>query len=979
MQSFHKRVIKSCQPGKSGGYLADHEIAQLQGVAAMIKSRLLLSPALTLLMMTPAFAPLPALAQSATATGEAVKKTTATIPFEKYKLKNGLEVILSEDHRLPLVAVNIWYHVGPANERPDRTGFAHLFEHMMFEGSKHVGAKAHFKNLEAAGASDINGTTDFDRTNYFETLPSNQLELALWLESDRMGYLRETLDREKLANQRDVVRNERRQSIENTPYGLVEEEIYHQLFPKGHPYYASVIGSHTDIEAARLADVREFFRQYYSPNNASIAIVGDFDKEKAKALVEKYFGTLPSGPPVPKIEATTPPITSEKRKVVPDQVELPRIYMAWITAPIFKPGSAEAELIARILGGGKSSRLYKKLVYEKRIAQDVSVENSPYILGSAFMIRATAKAGVKPEELEKAINEELDEFRKNGPTARELEGARNSIEAQIISRLESLGGFGGVADRLNQYNQFLGDPGYLPRDLERYDRATTADLKAVADKYLQNNSRVVVYGVPGKKVIEDVAQTSADSEKEQAPPAAGAPAEPWRATAPKPGPEPKLHLPTPTTFQLKNGLKVYLLERHNLPIVSAELAVLSGTDTNPVNKPGLSSFTSEMLDYGTTKRSAIQVADDAELIGAQVGAFAAADSANVAVRTLTKTADSAFDIFSDIACHPAFDSKEIERLRSIEMTKVKQEKDEPRAVARRVLYKELYGANSPYGYVDIGTLESVKSFTRDDLEKFYHTGFVPTRSALIIVGDMTDAQAHTFAEKYFGQWKGDGAPPPPVEVKKEVSREIYIVNKDAAPQTALYVGTIGLARSNPDYIPADVMNKAFGGMFSARLNMNLREEHGYTYGAHSRFVDRRGPGPFVAAADVRTNITGPAVGEIFKEVDRMHTTPLSPQELQMAKDNISLSLPGQFETSWSAIHTLSNLHVYGLPLDYYSLLPGKINAVTDADVTRIVDKYLKPLNMLVVAVGDRAKIEPELKQLNLGKIQELDNEANPLK
>src|SRR5690348_1928861 len=344
----------------------------------------------------------------------AQQKTQAPLPqikYEKYKLKNGLDVILYEDHRLPLVAVNLWYHVGPANEREGRTGFAHLFEHMMFEGSQHVGPKAHFRYLEGAGASDINGTTDFDRTNYFETLPSNQLELALWLESDRMGYLLGTLDREKLANQRDVVRNERRQTTENTPYGLVDEQVYHQLFPKEHPYYADVIGSHEDIEAARLADIREFFGQYYSPNNAGLVIAGDIDPANAKALVEKYFGSIPSGPPVPKIAAKTPAITGEKRTVVTDQVELPKVYMAWITPTAFQPGDAETALLAQILGGGKSSRLYKKLVYEKQIAQDVLVYLQSLRLGSVLELQCTAKPGVKLADLEKTIDEEFAAIR----------------------------------------------------------------------------------------------------------------------------------------------------------------------------------------------------------------------------------------------------------------------------------------------------------------------------------------------------------------------------------------------------------------------------------------------------------------------------------------------------------------------------------------------------------------------------------------
>src|SRR5712691_10028453 len=424
----------------------------------------------------------------------AAKPAALVVPqlkFEKYKLDNGLEVIFSEDHRLPLVAVNIWYHVGPANERPGRTGFAHLFEHMMFEGSQHVGPKAHFRYLETAGASDINGTTDFDRTNYFETLPSNQLELALWLESDRMGYLPDKLDQANLSNQQDVVRNERRQSLENTPYGVVEEGLFHQLFPKGHPYYGEVIGSHADIQSAKLADVRNFFKLYYAPNNASLAIVGDFDPEKARELVQKYFGPLKHGEDVPKIKAHTPPITSERHVVIQDNVQLPRVSMAWLTSPIFKPGDSEADLAATSLGGGKSSRLYKKLVYEKQIAQDVAVNQQSLILGSVFEVQATAKAGVKPEDLEKAINTEMGAFRKEGPTAAELTRARNVIESRIIAGLETLGGFGGVADRLNSYNHYLGTPDFLAADIARYENSTTESIQAFAQGQLNGNQREI--------------------------------------------------------------------------------------------------------------------------------------------------------------------------------------------------------------------------------------------------------------------------------------------------------------------------------------------------------------------------------------------------------------------------------------------------------------------------------------------------------
>src|ERR1700744_24677 len=387
----------------------------------------------------------------------AAPETAPEIKYERYKLNNGLEVILHEDHKLPIVAVDLWYHVGPVKERAGRTGFAHLFEHMMFEGSKHVGEKAHFKYLEGAGASDINGTTSYDRTNYFETLPSNQLELALWLESDRMGFLLETLDRAKLTNQRDVVRNERRQG-EGTPYELADEEVGHLLFPKTHPYYGNVIGSHADIEAARLNDVRDFFKHYYIPNNASVAIAGDFDRAQVKALVAKYFGPIPRGPAVEKPSVTTPPIESERRATVTDTVQLPRVSVAWLTPEAYKPGDAEADFFTRILGGGKTSRLYRTLVYEQQIAQSAKCENESLILTSMAQCDVVARPGVKPEDLEAAIDKQINLLRDQGPTQAELDAARTGFLTEKVLGIQRIGGFCGVAYMVDRYKQNLTDP-----------------------------------------------------------------------------------------------------------------------------------------------------------------------------------------------------------------------------------------------------------------------------------------------------------------------------------------------------------------------------------------------------------------------------------------------------------------------------------------------------------------------------------------
>jgi len=916
-------------------------------------------------------------AKSKAAAGKPAPLEVPQLKFEKYKLENGLDVILSEDHRLPLVAVNLWYHVGPANELPGRTGFAHLFEHMMFEGSKHVAGSAHNRYLEAAGASDINGTTDFDRTNYFETLPSNQLELAIWLESDRMGYLPDQLSQANLSNQQDVVRNERRQSLENAPYGVVEEGLFHQLFPKDHPYYAEVIGSHADIQAAKLEDVRNFFKLYYAPNNASLAIVGDFDPDHARELVEKYFGPLKRGEDVPKIKARTPAIASERRAVVHDNVQLPRIYMAWLTSPIYKPGDAEADLGATILGGGKSSRLYKKLVYQKQIALDVAVTQQSLILGSIFEVQATARPGVKPEDLEKAINAELDTFRTGGPTAAELNRARNVLESRIIERLETLGGFGGVADRLNSYNHYLGTPDFLAADIGRYENASVAAIQAFAQGQLNSNQRVVVYGVPGKPDLgPDVPAPKAEAKG--AAQGGGEPANQdaaWRKDPPKAGTASALHLPVPEQFKLANGLTVLYNERPGLPLVTAGLVLRAGSGANPIDRPGLAGMTARMLQQGTATRSATQIADRAADLGATLSSRASTDSSMIATQSLSRSFPDALELLADVALHPSFPQTEIERVRSERLAALVQEKDDPFSVAFRVAAAALYGAHHTYGYLESGTAESVKAISRDDLLHFWQQNYSPNDAALIVSGNVKLASLKPLLEKAFGEWSAGKASASAVGTAEGTDARLILVDRPGAPQSTLVCFSAGVARSTPDYAAIEVMNTELGGLFSSRINMNLREQHGYTYGAGSFFSYHRAAGLFGSYAGVRTDVTAPATSELFKELRRMRDAPMNADEISLAKDSNTRSLPGRFERGTDAAASFAELFTYDLPLDYYSKLPETFNAVTADQAQAAAQKYIIPEKMIVLAVGDRGKIEEEMKKLNLGKVEIRDTEG----
>ncbi|MEC5215958.1 zinc protease [Actimicrobium sp. GrIS 1.19] len=906
---------------------------------------------------------------------------TAALPqvaYEKYTLPNGLDVILVENHRLPLTAVNLWYHVGPANEEPGLTGFAHLFEHMMFAASKHVPRGSADKLLEGAGATDSNGSTDFDRTNYFDTVPSNQLELALWVHADRMGYLLDVLDQKALTNQIDVVRNERRQSTENTPYGIVEEAMFHQLFPKEHPYYASIIGSHTDIQSAKLGDIKNFFTRYYRPNNASLVIVGDLDKVRTKALVAKYFGSFKRGPEVVKPHVVTPPITAERRIVVTDQVELPRVYNAWLTTPAYQPGDAELSIAGQILGGGKSSRLYKSLVYDKQIAQEVSAQQASNGLTSMFVISVTARPGHDAKEIEAAINEQLQKLRTDGPDDKEVERARNTIETAMLTRLEKVGGEG-MANQLNQYNQYLGDPGYLPKDIERYRKVSAADVKRVVNAQLGVNARVVVYGIPGPKELGPEVPTPALGKIAAVPNTSVNKDEPWRRKVPKGEPLKAFALPEGSRFKLANGLTVIHNFNPALPLVAAELVVRSGSDANPLDKPGLASFTAQMLEEGTTSRSAPQIADELAQLGAFMGATSSADASTVSALSLKANFGKTLDLLADVTLRPSFPVEEVERSRSSRLGELSQEHENAPAVAVRIERLALYGKQHPYGTVELGTEAAIKGTAKADLDAFWKQHYVPANAALVVSGDITLEDLKALAETRFGAWKGEGGKAVSFGPAQPTAAKVVLVDKPDAPQTAIRVATIGVARDSPDFAALQVMNAALGGLFTSRINSNLREDKGYTYGTKSAFEYHRMPGPFAVAGSIRTDVTGPAVAEIFKEVRGMIARPMATGELANARNSQILSLPGRFENNQSISASLANIYIYDLGLDYYTGLPKRFAAVTGAQTQAVAAKYLKPDNLIVIGVGDKAKILPQLEKLKLGPVELRDADGNVLK
>ncbi|HEX8720282.1 MAG TPA: insulinase family protein [Pyrinomonadaceae bacterium] len=1025
----------------------------------------LLTAALLALLCAPA---LPALAQKGKAKGGAktggaaaaaapVANTLPPINYTQFFLPNGLRVILHEDHSTPIVGVNVWYHVGSKNEVPGKTGYAHLFEHMMFQGSKNYD-NDYFKPLQESGAT-LNGSTNPDRTNYWEVLPSNFLELALFMEADRMGGLLEALTEGKLANQRDVVKNEKRQNYDNRPYGLVGARVNEFLYPPEHPYHWLTIGSLDDLTVASMDDIKNFFRTYYVPNNATLAIAGDFDPAEARRLVEKYFGPVPKGPDVRPLAVKQPVLTKEERLDIEDRVQLPRVQVVWHSVPQYSKDEPALDTLAEVLGGGKSSRLYKSLVYEKQIAQQASAFNQSGELAGRFQITVTGKPNTTAAQLEAAVKEELEKFRANPPTAAELERAYNSREAAFVYGLQTVGGFGGKNDQLNAYATFVKDPGYFQKDLARYRAVRLADVKRVADAYL-TDKRLIVTVVPRASGASSAAGPAAGSPREgiatpaaqtgagpaapptgspqaaassarptttgdrpagaqpitrpeaaasqpagAAPPTSAAPGAAPRAGAgggggaqrppkktteapvdtsklPKPGPVPTFKLPPAERRTLSNGLEVLVVRHSELPIVAFDLVVKMGAAGDPAGQAGLASLTADMLDEGTKTRSSLEISDQFSDIGASLGVSSGWDSTTANLTTLKRHVDRALDLAADVLLNPSFPEKEFQRLRDQRLTGFRQRRDDAGQIASLVYASLLYGKNHPYGRPLGGDEESMRAITVADVRKFYETFYRPNNSTLIVVGDTTADEIVPKLERAFGHWEKAHVPAvdvsaAPVERDKPA---LYVVDRPGSAQSVIYAGHVGVPRSNPDYFPLLVMNNLLGGGFVSRINLNLREDKGYTYGARSFFDFRRGAGPFTATAPVQTAVTRESVFELMKELRGVRgEIPVTEQELEYAKQGIIRGFPRTFETPAQIADRLETVVTYDLPDTYFNSYIERIQAVTLDDVKRVANRYLQPGRMAVVVVGDRQKIEQGLRELEtLGEtITFVDTEGRP--
>lgn len=887
---------------------------------------------------------------------------TPKIEFEKYTLPNGLEVILHVDRKLPIVHVNQWYYVGSANERPGRTGFAHLFEHMMFQGSKNA-SRDYLKYVEAAGANllegGVNGTTNNDRTNYFATVPAGNLENLLWVESDRLATLTEALTKENLDNQRDVVKNERRQGLENQPYGRWYKVLGETMYPEGHPYQHTVIGSHEDLTAATEDDVREFFKTYYTPNNLSLVIAGDFDVAETKKLIEKYFGTIPAGPPLERPAKGVPSLDGEKFVKVNDRVPQARVYYGWHAPAYFDPGDAELELFATIMTDGLSARLNKALIYDRQLASNVVAFGGGQPLTGAFVMWATARPGVELAEIEKVIENEISKFAKEGPTQVELDRAKTKWEFNFIAGLERIGGFGGKADLLNQYNTFLGDPGKFEEDLARHRNVTVESIKNAVARYLDTKNRVRMHFVPEQSGRpSDVAID--------------------RSVEPPLGGDKPFNAPEVQSAKLENGLDVFVVSKPELPKVAVSLSTRAGSVADPAGKAGTASMTNRVIRRGTDSLSAIEIDERLGNLGTSIGGGAGRESGGLSMEVLTRNLDPAMAIMADIAMNPSFPQDEFEREKKQALDGLAQAASNPNAVANRVAYMLAFGKDHPYGRPTSGLPSTVEKITRDDLVAFHDRYWKPGSSALVFVGNLSLEEAVAKARQHFGSWSGGSAPTVNIPAANtSAAGKVYLIDRQGAAQTVVNHILRAPERRSDDYYALSLANTVYGGGFGTRLNLNLREDKGYSYGvfAFPNFLAK--DGIWLASGGVQTDKTKESAVEFMKELKYIAgEKPISKEELETARKARVRGYAQQFESYGRIAGQILALWQEGLPMTELQNEPEELGKLTLAEVNAVAQKYAKPSGTALLLVGDLSKIEQGIRELNLGEIVILDNEGN---
>jgi predicted Zn-dependent peptidase len=900
------------------------------------------------------------------------------IPYEQFTLSNGLRVVVHTDRKAPIVAVSIWYHVGSKDEPAGKTGFAHLFEHLMFNGSEHAPGD-YFAPMKQIGATDMNGTTWFDRTNYYESVPTGALETALFLESDRMGWLVGGIDQAKLDNQRSVVQNEKRQG-DNQPYGLVEYAQLTALFPEGHPYHHSTIGSMADLDAASLSDVKDWFRQKYGPNNAVLVLAGDIDVAAARPLAEKYFGNIPRGPNVTPTAAVIPTLAAPTSEVMKDHVATVRLYRDWVVPGLTDPDLVPLDVAARALGGLASSRLDNSLVKGEKLAVAVSASVQAFERVSLFEVTADVKPGVDPATVAARLDALIADFLKTGPTSDEVQRVATGEVSARIGGLESVGGGGGKAVALAEGLVYAGDAGFYKKQLAEYAAVTPAQVAAVARKWLSRP----VYALtvePGERSSYDEAKAAspasevrrvADGKASAKPAPISVPgASVDRSKLPAVGEIKDLRFPEVTHAKLNNGIDVTYVQRPGgVPVTRVSVSFDAGNAADPREKLGLQALTLAVLDEGTKTRNSIQIAEEKERLGASIGADTSMDRTTVGLAALTPNIVASLDLMADIIRNPAFAPAEIERVRGQQLASIAAEMTEPQGIALRTLPPLLFGKAYPYGvpFTGSGYPEVVKTVTRADMVSFQQRWLRPDNARIFVVSDAPLAQLVPYLNASFGDWKPTGpkgtknfsAPVPASEPR------IVVVDRPGSPQSLILGGQVLEMKGTEEVIDFLSANDVMAGDFLSRLNMDLRETKGWAYGVGGfpqRVVERM---PYIVYAPVQADKTGPSIAAMIADMREFLTTKgVTPEELAQTVNGSIRELPGSFETSSDVLGAIQRNALYNRPDDYYDHITALYRAQTAAALDKAARAAVDPSKMLWVVVGDAKQIRPQLGALGM--------------
>lgn len=891
------------------------------------------------------------------------------IPYQKYQLDNGLTVLLHKDTSDPLVHVDVTYHVGSAREEIGKSGFAHLFEHMMFQGSENVADEQHIKLITEAGGS-MNGTTNSDRTNYFETVPANQLEKMLWLESDRMGYLLKAVTQDKFEVQRETVKNERGQRIDNVPYGRLRERIAEALFPREHPYSWPVIGYMEDLDRVNVNDLKAFFMRWYGPNNATITIGGDFNETEALTLVKQYFSPIPKGPEVVNAERPLIRLDNDRYISMEDNVHLPLVTLTYPTVYVRHQDEAPLDILSDILGDGKTSIFYKNLV-KNRLTVDAGVSHPCAELACRFMMYALPHPAARKslKDIEKVIRDSLAEFEARGVTDEDLQKSKAKFESQFIFGLQSVSG---KVSQLAAYETFTGNPNYITEDIARYNNVTKQDVMRVYRQYIKDTGAVVMSVVPmGKGAMiaaadnyQPAPRNISDTETPTQAVADRRGADTFdRSTIPQAGANKPVSVPPTWQTTLDNGIRILGTVSEETPTTSILLKIPAGHYYETASHSGIANLTAQMLNEATTQRSAEEMSKALAMLGSSVSISSGTKYISVNISTLSKNLDATLALAIEKLTQPALQQSAFERIKQNAIQGVINNKKSANYLARRAFNGLLY-QGSIGALPEAGTVETLGNITLDDVKNYYQQQIKPMGAQLISVSDLSETQLKSAFAKLL-PWQGKGQALTAVFPKPEISpATIYLVDKKNAAQSVIRIGKRSLVHDmNGEYFETGLMNYNLGGAFNSRINMNLREEKGYTYGANSTFYGNQYAGIFLATAEVRADVTDKSLIEFFKEIKNYRANGVTDSELSFMRNAINQKDALKYETPSAKLGFLAQLLEYNVTADFVNKRNEIVSTISKQRIDELAKKHLNIDDMVIVVVGDAQSLRAKLTAL----------------